>query len=67
MTLPASSKASAVVIRRIDDDSVIVEGAVHSFADHESALHAAWELPGVRRVHDELAIQLRPSYPHAAG
>jgi hypothetical protein len=47
-----------VVIRRVDDESVTVDGAVGSFGDHVAALRAASRLPGVQRVHDRLAIRL---------
>ena len=62
MTPLVSSIAPHVVIRWVDDGSVTVDGTVRSFADHVAALHAAWGLPGVRRVHDELAIRLAPSF-----
>jgi hypothetical protein len=48
-----------VSLRWIDDESVLVEGTVRSFDAHEAALRAAWETPGVRRVHDDLAIRIQ--------
>jgi hypothetical protein len=62
MTPPVSAIAPNVVIRWMDGGSVTLDGTVHTFADHVAALHAAWGLPGVRRVHDGLAIQLAPSF-----
>jgi osmotically-inducible protein OsmY len=46
------------VLRWTGDDAVAVEGSVRSFAEHEAALRAAWNTPGVRRVHDNLGIRL---------
>jgi hypothetical protein len=62
MTPLVSSIAPDVVMRWVGDGSVTVDGTVRSFADHAAALRAAWGLPGVRRVHDGLAIQLAPSF-----
>jgi osmotically-inducible protein OsmY len=61
MTPRVSSIAPDVVVRWVGDGSVTVDGTVRSFADHVAALRAAWGLPGVRCVHDGLAIQLVPS------
>lgn len=46
------------VVRSTAEGTVTVEGAVHSFAEHEAALRAAWRTPGVRRVHDLLSIRI---------
>ena len=54
------SIAASVVIHWVDDESVSVDGAVRSLADRVAALRTAWELPGVRRVHDAPAIWLAP-------
>jgi hypothetical protein len=52
--------SSTVVIRWTDHQSVRVEGIVHSLADHEAALRAAWNTTAVRRVEDCLSIRLMP-------
>jgi hypothetical protein len=49
-----------VVLRWTDNESVLLEGTVYSFDAHEAALRAAWETPGVHRVHDDLAIRIQP-------
>jgi osmotically-inducible protein OsmY len=39
------------------DDKVILSGVVHSWAAHDMAVGAAWMVPGVTQVEDNLRVQ----------
>jgi osmotically-inducible protein OsmY len=39
-----------------DDGTVTIAGTVSSWAEHDEAMDAAWAAPGVKSVHDEMAV-----------
>ena len=40
----------------VSDRSVTLRGSVHSWTEHDAATRAAWSVPGVHTVHNELTI-----------
>jgi osmotically-inducible protein OsmY len=42
---------------KVDSATVILEGHVHSWQEHEDAARAAWAAPGVANVENRLSIQ----------
>lgn len=41
---------------RSEDSAVVLSGIVHSWREHDDAIHAAWAAPGVTRVTDRLVV-----------
>jgi osmotically-inducible protein OsmY len=39
-----------------DNGTVTIDGTVSSWAEHDEAIDAAWAAPGVKSVHDRLAV-----------
>lgn len=39
-----------------DDGTVVLSGAVHSWAEHDEAVAAAWSVPGVTAVDDRVLV-----------
>lgn len=39
-----------------EDSAVVLSGIVHSWREHDDAIHAAWAAPGVTRVTDRLVV-----------
>lgn len=51
----AALDADAVSVMT-SNGTVTLKGKVHSWAEHDEALDAAWAAPGVTSVHDDLAV-----------
>ena len=54
LTRSAEADAEGISVGTADGGSVTLHGTVHSWAEREEAVRAAWATPGVRKVQDEL-------------
>lgn len=54
LTRSAQAEAQRITVDTADSGSVTLRGTVHSWAERDEAVRAAWATPGIRKVQDEL-------------
>jgi osmotically-inducible protein OsmY len=54
LTRNAQAEAQRITVDTADSGSVTLRGTVHSWAERDEAVRAAWATPGIRKVQDEL-------------
>jgi osmotically-inducible protein OsmY len=54
LTRSAQADAQRITVDTVDGGSVTLRGTVHSWAERDEAVRAAWATPGIRKVQDEL-------------
>jgi osmotically-inducible protein OsmY len=54
LTRSAEADAQRITVDTADGGSVTLRGTVHSWAERNDAVRAAWATPGIRKVQDEL-------------
>ena len=54
LTRSAEADAQRITVDTADGGSVTLRGTVHSWAERDEAVRAAWATPGVRKVQDAL-------------
>jgi len=54
LTRNAQAEAQRITVDTADSGSVTLRGTVHSWAERDEAVRAAWATPGIRKVQDDL-------------
>jgi len=54
LTRSAETDAQAITVDTAEGGGVTLHGKVHSWAERDEAVRAAWATPGIRKVQDEL-------------
>ena len=54
LTRSAEADAQHITVDTMEGGSVTLRGKIHSWAEREEVVRAAWATPGVRKVQDEL-------------
>jgi osmotically-inducible protein OsmY len=58
LTRSAEADAARITVDTAEGGSVTLRGTVHSWAERDEAVRAAWATPGVRKVQSELTYAL---------
>ena len=54
LTRSAETDAQAITVDTVEGGGVTLRGTIHSWAEREEVMRAAWATPGVRKVQDNL-------------